>query len=510
MSSSLAKKAKERQENERLRKERIRETMEKSTSMTLVPKGTIREHLIRKRIINPKDKMNAERREAKDYASNDGFMKKLREMTAQFFNKVDENRLLIKQTNKRWKFSHNDTALELEGKTLGGTDWQVLEDILEINPKYKYNKVAIKNCSIGDNDAIVVFAMLEASEKAETVDLSFNLMTDKCAKELKEMLLFNTKIKSLDIRANKFSVAAAEPIYEAIRIKSDRKWEETKTDAYKKKYKLSLTSPHAYVNCLEEFNGLPIQKLLYDEDIKILDMQKKNFREFDAAIICNILCEMKSGLILQEINLSSNMINFRGIDEILIGCSQLSSLRKLDLSNNPIGIWGGEYVAEYIEWPTCKLTHFNLEKTSITKSMQTINMRAPLKILKALTRGNRSIIELNLEGNDIYAKLMTNIEDSLKVNRSLLYNSSKKSREKFQEVVIDKLPKVPTFQPWNYDRVEAIVYDEAMLRRESHKFKTFLIEPPDESKNVERSRPKSAPMKGGLSGLLGKGMPMMG
>ena len=99
MSSSLAKKSKERQENERLRKEKLQEIMNKTTSMSLVPKGTIREHLIRKRIINVKDKMRAERREAKDYASSEGFMKKLREMTAQFFNKVDENRLLIKQTS---------------------------------------------------------------------------------------------------------------------------------------------------------------------------------------------------------------------------------------------------------------------------------------------------------------------------------------------------------------------------------------------------------------------------
>jgi len=49
MSSALAKKAKERQENERLRKERIQANMEKTTSLSLVPKGKIREHLLRKK-----------------------------------------------------------------------------------------------------------------------------------------------------------------------------------------------------------------------------------------------------------------------------------------------------------------------------------------------------------------------------------------------------------------------------------------------------------------------------
>ena len=34
----------------------------------------------------------------------------------------------------------------------------------------------------------------------------------------------------------------------------------------------------------------------------------------------------------------------------------------------------GDQVAEYIEWPTCKVTHLNLENTSITKSMQTMNL----------------------------------------------------------------------------------------------------------------------------------------
>ena len=85
----------------------------------------------------------------------------------------------------------------------------------------------------------------------------------------------------------------------------------------------------------------------------------------------------------------------------------------------------------------------------------------------------------------------------------------KKSKQKLNEVVTKKLPKVPTYKPWDYSVVEPLVYNEEWLRKEAYSFRKFTIEPPAEAavKKEKKTRKKKG---GALGGLLGGGLPMAG
>ena len=254
---------------------------------------------------------------------------------------------------------------------------------------------------------------------------------------------------------------------------------------------------------LKVVNGIPYRDLMNAPTGTPMEVKitSQRLAYMESALISKLLVDMPSSWTIHTIDLSYNKFNFRALDVLMLGLTELPVLEKLNFSGNKIGLEGAEAIAYYL------LHNKSLRELTVVECDLCNDGMAQrgVEAIEYVMTLNKTLTELKLADNGVMPSIRSRITDSLKVNRSLRYDS----HDEFAKFVTGKLPEVPVFQEFK-ELVKVVPYDEKWLRKENVKFRQYVIEPEVEvvrkkKKNVAQDRPpemRSVSVKKNITGLL--------
>jgi hypothetical protein len=215
---------------------------------------------------------------------------------------------------------------------------------------------------------------------------------------------------------------------------------------------------------LKLFNGMPVRDILTSPSLPAVTLTNLKLGPPEAAIISRMVNDMASVATLTSLDVSKNNFNYRAVDVLLrsvvikmimliiiittttitiiiaiippsppfsfshlahrslvprSGLMELPGLKHLNVANNPLAVEGAEALA-YFLYQNKTLTH--LDATSCDLCSNGYAQRGLEGMRFALTR-NTTLVRLDLAQNDAMEHIVSRIQDSLRVNRSLTYES---------------------------------------------------------------------------------------
>jgi hypothetical protein len=338
---------------------------------------------------------------------------------------------ILERIAKFGKFQQDQKTGEAEVKVLDGIrisaeDVAILCELIRRTTEIQ--RVAMKYCSLNDEQAIQVLNALKGVRHLKEIDFSQNVLTSA----------------TVDSIISNFSRISRKPAVINIRDNPNL----TSEDAER------LFLAFSTITLL---NSIPIAELRKDEHMaESIDLSQYDIKLFEVGIVKRLILEYSSRL--TSVNLRGNSINAAGLEVVLRAIQAKPFIRTVDLAFNPITNEGRDFTA--------------------------------LMTLQQFLQSSSQLLHLNLDGIQIPADMKERITRALAVNRSVEGKRDGYHFNKFAaSLVQSKMPKFTKMEDIQKWQPKLTAVDESFVRHNRLPFPNVLMKEGEGGFNIEWKRP---------------------
>ena len=301
--------------------------------------------------------------------------------------------------------------LESEKETDEETQLEIVDVPYPGNTIYNFNR------RITDKDIQPIsIAYMTNVSHIFTLDLSYNVLSDKGASVLSKLLEYAENIKKINLKGNKITDTGCENLNKGLLNKKKLEYLNMNSNKFGNVGLLSINellfkndvggNRYDWDGIISLMNALKTT----NKSLEILNMDEPAYKITDQHFFNHIGKMFLSNTTLKKLSLKFNKLRWEGLNIIIFSLSRNTTLTVLDLTGNQICFQGMIYVRDY------------LKDNNILKSLILCGNKLRDQGAKVLVDGlvtNKTLVHLDITNNDIGERGFIDFGNKIKDNEGI-------------------------------------------------------------------------------------------